>query len=73
MKLKYFVIFFRNWVIGRKDYSSWLGSAGNEILVLEIEEADGGEFEEGCRFDELILILSVYVEDIDILIEKQQC
>ena len=72
VELQNFVGFLGDGAVGGQHYFASLGAVGKEILVFEVQEAEGGILEEGAGFDELILVLGVDVEDVDILVEEQQ-
>lgn len=72
MKLKDFWSFFRDRIVGRKHNFPIFCTVGQEILIFEVKKGDGGVLKIGRGLDGLILILGMYIEDVDMLVKEQQ-
>lgn len=73
MELQYFGFFFGYGAVGGEHDVAAFCSVGEQVLIFEVEEGEGGIFDIGGWFDGLVLILGMYVEDDDLLVEEEQC
>ena len=72
MELEYLGVLFWYGAERGEHYLPSFSAAGEEELVLGVEEAESGELEVGRGLDGLVEILGVDVEDVDVVVEEQK-